>query len=104
MSERVNLDMYGNEETEAVPQPVLISKNRVSLTSFGKMQSMEVDGNRVLIADPQWIEELERKVQQTTQTCVDLHNRLIRANSNLAKLTQKVDILSKQLDRITGDS
>lgn len=102
MSDLLNLDMYGNEEMEPAAQPTLISKSKVSLTSLGKLQSLEVDGKKVVMVDPQWIEDLERKIIQTSQTCIDLHNRLIRANNSLTKLTQKVDTLSKQMDRITG--
>jgi hypothetical protein len=104
MSDKIDLNMYGTDDLDVQQQPVLLSKNRVSLTNLGKTQSMEVDGQTVFIVDPQWVDNLEKRLNQTAQTCIDLHNKLLRANSTIAKLTQRVDTLGRQLERITGDS
>jgi hypothetical protein len=103
MSDDLSNNMYNSQTDDTPSQPTLISQKRVSLTNLGRMQQVEIEGQSFVVVDPRWIEELERRLQQSNQTISDLHNRMLRSNTSLEKLSQKFEQLSRRLDRITGE-
>ena len=96
-------EMYTSGEEIFPTKPQLISQQKVSVTSLGKMTSVTIDGKQVFIVDPATVNQLIKRLEIAENDLRDQTIKTNRALNAINAMQAKIADLERNMGRIFND-
>ena len=95
--------MYNSDEEIFATTPQLVSQQKVSVTSLGKMTSVTIDGRQVFIIDPATVDQLIKRLEIAENNLRDQIIKTNRALTAINAMQVKIADLERNMGRIFND-
>ena len=96
-------EMYNSGEEISSNKPKLVSQQKVSVASLGKITSVTIDGKQVFIVDPSTVNQLIKQVEVAENNLRDQTIKTNRALNAITIMQAKIADLERNMGRIFND-